>query len=284
MSQKSALRRCRLSADRIRMPERRDEQRMVLSHLTMRRAVGTLGVLLPFMLIVGSIINRCPLRLSISSFYYAPMPINGLFIGVLCAIGVFLICYKGHKARPGERVSDDQAAYAAGVGVILLAIFPMCCDSVYCSFRFSAETLSTVVHYFGAVLFFASIYFMVLYKFTKTYNKEERERYECGKCNICNLNHEWKNSCDKVYEACAYTILICLALLILNFLLTDILKKEYFPRLIDCLVNLKENYSSIFWVESVAVWAFGIAWFIKGEKDKKCEKKSRNSHYRQIDL
>ena len=68
----------------------------------------------------------------------------------------------------------------------------MCCDSVYRGSGLSAEALSAVVHCFGAVLFFASICFMLHYKLIRTCNEEERKCYECGEYDTCRLNNERK--------------------------------------------------------------------------------------------
>lgn len=251
----------------------------------MRRAVGTLGVLLPFMLLVGSIISESALRPSISAFYHAPRPLNGLFIGILCAIGVFLISYKGYERQDDERFSDDQVASAAGIGAILVAIFPLpldCDCACYGASWFCPKNLSALLHYFGAAMFFGSTVLMLLYKFIRTYNaKPERSECECakcecakracGKCDTCKMNQDRKERRNRLYRVCACVILFCLILLGVQFLAVQLCASEGIK---FCI----EKYSFVFWVETIAILAFGVAWFTKGEKDKECEEKKKENN------
>ena len=63
--------------------------------MTLRQAVGYLGILLPFVLAIGSwLIFHGGLQGSVSDYYYTPM--RGVLIGGLCVIGAFLIAYYGY--------------------------------------------------------------------------------------------------------------------------------------------------------------------------------------------
>ena len=251
---------------------------MVLSYKAIRRAVGVLGVLLPFMLLVGTITSESSLLPSISSFYYAPRPLNGLFTGVLCTIGVFLIAYKGYKREDDEYLSDDQVACMVGTGAIFIGIFPIREDCAFYSYMLCADTLSALMHYFGVLMFFGFSVIMLRYKFTRSYDERGKgalckckrkckcnERKKCNvcKCEACERNQKRKKFRDRVYRFSAGVIFYCILLLILLSLLT--LTKSLESE--SLVLRLKDSYSLIFWVEAVAVWAFGVAWFIKGEKD-----------------
>lgn len=121
------------------MHSRNTEKNMVLSHLTMRRALGILGFSLPvFPLFCGgstdSYYSLCP---SISAFYHSSnILIHGFFIGALVAIGVFLLCYKGHERESDEFFSDDQLASIAGIGAIGFALIPTPERCVFYRLRF----------------------------------------------------------------------------------------------------------------------------------------------------
>ncbi len=101
---------------------------MVRSHLSMRRWIGTLGVLLPVVLLLSS--DWVP-KATISHYYASSVFwIPGYFVGSLCAFGVFLYCYRGHTingtrpTRPLRWLSDDWATTVAGLSAIATAIVP----------------------------------------------------------------------------------------------------------------------------------------------------------------
>lgn len=73
---------------------RRTDPRLV-SYLTLRKAIGLLGLLLPLILAVGErLIFSRGLRESVSGYYYTGM--RGVLVGGLCAIGAFLLAYRGY--------------------------------------------------------------------------------------------------------------------------------------------------------------------------------------------
>ena len=86
-----------------------------MSYLQLRFLIGVLGVLLPFVLIL---VNRAlghGFQQALSYYYYTPM--RDIYIGTLCAIGVFLISYYGYD------LADRLITDFAGLGTILTA-FP----------------------------------------------------------------------------------------------------------------------------------------------------------------
>src|SRR5437899_11536622 len=71
---------------------------VVLSYLGLRRAVGMIGFLLPVVLAIGKIVLESPgLQHSISAYYYTV--VRDVFVGSLCAIGVFLASTQGYDRR-----------------------------------------------------------------------------------------------------------------------------------------------------------------------------------------
>ena len=65
--------------------------RHTYSYLALRRAVGLIGTLLPFVLMTGGVLVCCGLDVtqeSISHFYYTCM--RDVFVGALCAIALFM--------------------------------------------------------------------------------------------------------------------------------------------------------------------------------------------------
>lgn len=67
---------------------------LVISYLLLRKTVGWIGILLPFVLMVGNVAMSASRPDSMSGYYYTPM--RNVFVGALCALGVFLIAYDGY--------------------------------------------------------------------------------------------------------------------------------------------------------------------------------------------
>lgn len=88
----------------------------VISVLGVRRAIGIIGIALPFVLAIGALlIAGVGLQGSISAYYYTVM--RDVFVGSLCAQGVFLVAYQ-------YRRHDAVISTAAGVLVIAVALLP----------------------------------------------------------------------------------------------------------------------------------------------------------------
>ena len=80
------------------------ERSLIISYMTLRQAIGWLGILLPFALLIGNYLislvtdfeTGCnPFKMSISDYYYTRM--GEVFVGTLCAVALFLFCYNGKK-------------------------------------------------------------------------------------------------------------------------------------------------------------------------------------------
>jgi hypothetical protein len=89
----------------------------VISHAVLRKLIGWLGISLPFMLTIGNWISTgASPPGSLSGYYYTDM--RNLFVGGLCALGVFLLSYRGYE-RPDGLITD-----VAGASMILVALCP----------------------------------------------------------------------------------------------------------------------------------------------------------------
>lgn len=109
-------------------PEAYPAARRAVSYLELRQWLGAVGTLLPFVLILGHAFLRAILlgppawrgwdpQASMSSYYYTDM--QNLFVGALCAIGAFLLSYKG------EGKEDTRAGAIAGLCAIGTGLFPI---------------------------------------------------------------------------------------------------------------------------------------------------------------
>jgi hypothetical protein len=90
---------------------------LVISHLLLRKLVGLIGVLLPFVLLSGSwASSNTSLPGSVSGYYYTDM--RSFLVAGLCALGVLLIAFRGYDTADG--VLTDIAGFC----VILVALCP----------------------------------------------------------------------------------------------------------------------------------------------------------------
>jgi len=204
---------------------------LVLSYLQLRKAVGIIGVALPFVVALGKIVLQGPgIQHSISAYYYTDM--GNVFVGSLCAIGVFLMSTRGYDKR------DRIAGYIACILAIGVALFP----EAHAGATSQQKTIG-MLHWTLAALLFLTLAYFSLFLFTET-NPEKKPT-------------DQKLQRNKVYRACGYTIL---GSILLIFVLTR-------PQ----IETHVESLTPVFWLESLAVVAFGVAWLIKGEtilKDK----------------
>ena len=203
------------------------DNRLVVSYLTLRKAIGYLAVALPFVLYFGGkLLYAHGMQNSISSYYHTEM--RDVFVGVLCSIGVFMVAYKGHE-RKDDIAGDLACLFAVGV-----AFFPTTPDNPA-----HHEKLIAIFHTVFASLFFLTLSYFSLYLFRKTDpNKPPTQQ---------KLNR------NKVYRVCGYTMLGALALIPLLGLLPN-----------GAAAAIKK-INPIFWLELIAIEAFGVSWMTKGE-------------------
>lgn len=202
---------------------------IVLSYLGLRKAIGIIGMVLPFALALGKmIIFWSPgLQPSISDYYYTGM--RGVFVGSLCSIAVFLMSYCGY---PGSK--DHRYGILAGVAGVGIALFPTT-PKVDPS---SVQKIIGGVHYTFAACFFLTLAYFCLKLFTSS-NRPEADMTPR------------KKQRNTVYRACGWTIVGCLVLIVVNKLFLD--------------ESPIQRIDPVFWLESFAIVAFAFSWLTKGE-------------------
>ena len=99
------------------MQEQPNTQRSLgLSYIGLRRMIGIIGIMLPYVLFIGKMILESPGVLgSISAYYYSVM--KDVYVDSMCATAVFLLSYRYDRL-------DDIAGDIAGVSAIGVAYFP----------------------------------------------------------------------------------------------------------------------------------------------------------------
>ena len=202
-----------------------DNDSLVISYLNLRKAIGIIGIALPFVLVVGKwLLDRPGIQSSISAYYHTVMP--DVFVGILCAIGVFLFSYRGYGRR------DNVAGTLAGIFAIGVALFP----TSRVEGAVARDTIG-LLHLVFAALFFLTLAYFSLVLFRKTDPRSPPTSR--------------KKQRNVVYTVCGYGILACLA---------GIAGVSLFPA--DAPIR---DLDPVFWLEAAAVVAFGVSWLTKGE-------------------
>ena len=228
--------------------------------------VGCVAFGLPLILIFGATAGNSCFRDSISHFYHAQF-LGGFFVGLLFFIGGFLIAYSG------DHWLETWGSTVAGLGAFGVALFPTSGSGCELPTTFLSRIFAQVTntgdpavpytvseasdqgqsffHLFGA----ASDYHMVaaglLFVYLGLYclfvlRRVIPERHGEGSDMKAS-----KRARNKLYFWCGVVILACVAVLALKG---------------SVGINLAwwNAWNLTFWVELVALWAFGLAWVTKG--------------------
>lgn len=212
----------------------------IISFLTLRKAIGYLGISMPIIVRLGAyLFEGIPSNESISAYYYTGT--RDVFVGILFAVGVFLFCYRGPATQ------DNVLTNIAGLSAIAIGLFPT--EPTYHPVilaRFPAindpncrcyENRGLLgYHIYVVAVFFIILSYLVIFRFTKP------DRVPITK---------QKRSRNKIY------------------ILSGIVMLMSFGAIVALKAISKDR--SIFWPETFAIVAFGVAWLTKGQailKDK----------------
>jgi hypothetical protein len=98
------------------------EENFLASYFNLRVGVAAIALVFPFILWFGGRWQGIPLQDSMSAYYHATSSeksMRDFFVGILWALGVCLILYKGYGKK------EDYALNMAGIFSVGVAIFPM---------------------------------------------------------------------------------------------------------------------------------------------------------------
>lgn len=199
---------------------------LVASYLTIRRAVGLSGLALPVTLLVGGWIAGVPVQDNLSSYYHTAM--RDIFVGTLCAIGVFLFCYQGYDAI------ENWTANVGGASALGVALFPLDFNSD----PLLQRTVHGYLHTISGGVFFLTLAVYSLYHFPRDSRLEKEPHLR---------ERSW------VYRTSGLVILCCMVTMAGYLFLIPPQWKQNF-----------NDYNFLFWMESIAVWSFAAAWLAKG--------------------
>lgn len=201
---------------------------LVVSYIGVRRAIGVSGLLLPVFLGPIGWLFGIEIQDNMSSYYHTAM--RDVFVGTLCAIGIFLFCYRGHDWIENW-TANLGCAFALGV-----ALLPLDANSDPPVQTSAVGFLHTM---FGGGFFVTMAFYSLVHFPSSSEDKDEHEPHEAQRA--------------LVYRLSGIVILLgTVAMAIYLFLLPSELKE------------VANRYNLLFWLEWVAIWSFAAAWLTKG--------------------
>lgn len=200
---------------------------LIFDYHTIRLIIGVIAMIFP--LVVG--IRASQITDSISWSYHTNA--RDFFVGFLFVIGAFLISYKGRNLR------ENLVGWAGGIAACVTAIFPTAiCIGVNCPGDWKSN-----VHYLGAIILFSTTVYFCLVAFLGQVNAKIKEDEVNGM-----VGYTPKIRRKIVYLICGWGIAVAMLGLF-------IMKLAEF--------NTIKNIT--FWVETVALELFGIAWAVASQ-------------------
>jgi len=159
---------------------------------------------------------------SISAHYYTPS--RNLFVGALCALGVFFLSY---QAKPLPDYENDRwLGRAAGAMAIVVAWFPTAPPG-----RTKPADWVNHIHVIAAIALFLLLGYIANFVFTRTGSGQPTDE---------------KKQRNLVYRICGGVIAVALVV-----------------GLACMALHVDDSTHWLFWVETLAIEAFGISWLIK---------------------
>ncbi len=207
---------------------------IIMSYINLRRLIGVLGILLPFICVLGGLVFAdLPGQRSISFYYHTNM--RDFFVGLMIAVSMFLITYKGYQTK------DIIVTTLSGIFGIGIALFPLEFLKGLAVpiglFQVNAP-VSSAIHVACAGIFFTLLAVNSMFLFTLSKEGAEPKT-------------ENKKIRNVIYLACGAVILVCLVAFAALYLLMG---------------DDKLNQGNLVLVlESVMLFAFGVSWLVKGE-------------------
>lgn len=202
----------------------KNDQDLIYSTRALRKAIGWLGISLPFTLMTGYFLFFHGNRIldSISHYYFTGM--HDIFVATISGIALLLFFYKGYDNW--KRINGDTwVTNLGGLSAIGIAFFPANVNG--------ATNWTGSVHFLCSALFFLLFALYFIFVFTRKAPGPTKEKLVR----------------NKIYLICGWVIIACLLAILLYF---------------SFFLKQNSTSSFVFWTEAVAISAFGISWLTKG--------------------
>jgi hypothetical protein len=197
-----------------------------------RQLIGWIGFWLPWILILIAAVRPTgpsggsAILNSISAYYYTGAV--AAFVGMLVALALFLLTYRGYDNKYGWL--DRLAARVAGVAALFVAFFPTSAPDGFPPIVWWADW-DGQLHYFAAIVLFSMFALFSLFLFRL--GKDDPPPPDKRRRNL--------------------TYLVCGIVIVAGMVWSAIAKQQD---------------RSIFIPESLALMAFAVSWLIKGRAPK----------------
>jgi hypothetical protein len=238
---------------------------LVGSYMTLRKAIGWIGVCLPFAVFLGNwvvfshhvgaclvpISNKLPD--SLSGYYYSHM--RDVFVGGMWAASVFLIFYRG-RDRLERWVTNFAGLFA--LGIALFPTTPPTTESLQTNIcgpvtpvvlqpspYGSAIGIVHVVCLCGLMTMIA----LMAWRFTRSYSSDEIDAMTEDDRQV-ELDPGLKSRNNRIYWGCIAALVVAGAFALVQEFAFSPAVKSHAPWLL--------------YAETLAFLAFGTAWFVKG--------------------
>lgn len=222
------------------------DQTLAGAYSYLQKVVGVIAVLFPVVVPAGDwLIDGHGLRGSLSAYYYGRT--GGYFVGSLCAMAVFFLSYE-YRPRPG-REWDNRLANVACFAALGVALLPTASNGGSAT---GGAAVVSFLHLASAGLLFVLLAIFSLYQFTKTAG-EDTGRMPLGERlgrlvrtapGFLARMTPRKRVRNRVHRACGWVIVACI---------------------VGILLSNAFHWGLLFWLEAVAVLAFGFSWLVKGD-------------------
>ncbi|HEY0713071.1 MAG TPA: DUF998 domain-containing protein [Polyangia bacterium] len=195
-----------------------------------RNAIGLLGFWLPAAVYLLAAardttgLERWEVLSSVSAYHHTGA--GPLFAGVLFAIGLFLVTYRGYV----EDAADRRVGKVAGVAAFLVAIFPTRAPAPVLPPTWW-RPLTGIIHYSAAVVLFGCFILFSVWLFQRSDQPDRARR------------PPMKRLRDRICMACGISMI---------------------GAMVWAGVRARAG-QSIFCPEATAIFAFGVSWLVKAE-------------------
>lgn len=213
--------------------KRAAEGSVLETHPHYRTAIGVLGVSLPVLLVLSSLLQKQPLPSSISAYYFTSA--RDWFVGILWVIGVFLFFYRYRPRNPGLARSEKKSirsgaadawlGKAAGLSAVVVALFPTTPPPPASPVQ--PPTIG-MVHGIAAAILFICLSLFPLLLFSQSRNR------------------------GHVYRRYGWTMIALLLLVVAYAFAPDVAREAIAP------------WRPVLIVESLLIVVFGVSWFDRG--------------------
>ncbi len=203
---------------------------------SVQKLIAMTAFTLPVFLVFGEYFLGSNPRFYPTISQYVHGSFGNVFIGMIFALGALFFTYKGYPENHGPiPLSDHQLANIAATSLILVAT----CDTLLCGMDAAtpAAKLMEWVHVISAIISFFCLGLFCLFYFTQEKDHD---------------NSPITTKRIAIYRLCGYIIFGAMGIAAIVFLLGDK----------SCPTHVFA--APVLWLEWLMIWAFALAWTVKG--------------------